>query len=515
MTPGDRPRGGTTLAWETLLPLGDGPGPLRDRLERSIRDAVHAGIVPPGSALPPSRLLAETLGVSRWVVTEAYGQLVAEGFLEAVVGSGTRVPLHATPRPAAVAGAPATVGTIDAPAADRAGSAPPLRGEYRRPRFDLGPGVPDLRHVPRARWVDAMRRALDHAPDSELVVLDPLGHPLARTAVAGYLARSRRAVVSPDDVVLTHGATDGMRAVVAGLRAAGHRSLLVEDPSWDRLRDLAASAGLTPVPVPVDGEGIDVDRLVEASARTGTRAALVTPAHQFPVGTALSSARRDAIVRWARAVDGVVIEDDYDAEFRYDRRPIAALQGLAPDRVVLLGSLSKSVAPALGIGWSVMPASLRHRMPLPELARPSVLDQLALRQFIVSGDLERHLRAARGRFRRRRAALLDALARDLPDLAVSGIAAGMHAALELPDGVSGRAVRRAAADLEVGVSDLARYRVSAPARGGGRDSLILGYGNLSDALVDAAVARLAAAIRSVEQGTRPDAPAGHRGGAPD
>ncbi|SFR91118.1 GntR family transcriptional regulator / MocR family aminotransferase [Agromyces sp. CF514] len=482
----DAPRTGPALAWETLLPLGDGPAPLRDRLERAIRDAVHAGVVPAGSALPPSRVLAETLGVSRWVVTETYGQLVAEGFLEAVVGSGTRVPEHALQVPSA------------APPARTTG---PLRGEYRRPRFDLGPGIPDLRHVPRARWAAAVRHALDTLPDAELMVVDPLGHPLARTAVAAYLARSRRAIVSPDDVVVTHGATDGMTAVVAGLRAGGHRSILVEDPSWGRLREVAAAAGLTPVPVPVDDAGVDVERLAAASARTGARAALLTPAHQFPVGAALSPARRDAIVRWARAVDGVLIEDDYDAEFRYDRRPIAALQGLAPERVVLVGSLSKSMAQAFGLGWAVIPAGLRSRMPTADRARPSVLDQVALAQFIASGDLERHLRAARGRFRRRRAALLAAFQRELPELPVTGIAAGMHAMVGLPPGVSARDVRHAASGLEVAVSDLARYRATAApgaeaARSGSPDALVVGYGNLSDALVDEAVARLAAAIRT-------------------
>jgi len=472
--------GAPALAWETLLPLGDDAAPLRDRLERSIRDAVHHGLLPAGSSLPPSRVLAETLGVSRWVVTETYGQLVAEGFLEAVVGSGTRVPLHPARIPDAAAAALAPVS---------------LRGDYRRPRFDLGPGIPDLRHVPRARWADAMRRAFDALPDGELMVIDPLGHPLARSAVADYLSRSRRAVAAPDDVVITHGATDGMTAVVAGLRAAGHRSLLVEDPSWGRLREVAASAGLTPVPVPVDESGVDVDRLVQAADRTGARAALITPAHQFPLGAALSPARREAIVRWARAVDGVLIEDDYDAEFRYDRRPIAALQGLAPEHVVLVGSLSKSMAQAFGLGWAVMPAELRRRIRLADRPRPSVLDQVALARFITSGDLERHLRAARGRFRRRRAALLAAFDRELPGLAVTGIAAGMHAMLELPTGVAARDVRHAASALEVAVSDLARYRATATTDA---DALVVGYGNLSDALVDEAVARLAAAIREAE-----------------
>jgi GntR family transcriptional regulator/MocR family aminotransferase len=472
-------REGVALAWETLLSLGDGPGPLRDRLERSIRSAVHDGLIPPGAALPPSRELAVTLGVSRWVVTEAYGQLAAEGFLEAVVGSGTRVPRHA----AAASAAPH-------PAASE------LRAPYRRPRFDLGPGIPDLRHVPRARWADAVRRALDTLPGGELMVVDPLGHPLARTAVAEYLARSRRAVVAPDDVVITHGATDGMTAVVGGLRASGHRSLLVEEPSWGRLREVAASAGLTPVPVPVDAAGVDVDRLVEASERTGARAALITPAHQFPLGVALSPARREAVVRWVRAVDGVLVEDDYDAEFRYDRRPIAALQGLAPEHVVLVGSLSKSMAQAFGLGWAVAPAVLRRRIRLAESSRPSVVDQVALAEFITAGDLERHLRAARARFRRRRAALLGAFARDLPDLAVTGLAAGMHAMLELPRGVTARAVRDAASALEVAVSDLNRYRATATVDA--REALVVGYGNLDDTLVDEAVARLVAAIRTVE-----------------
>lgn len=491
-------RSGPALAWETLLDLGPGsdpgsdpgsaPAPLRDRLERAIRDAVHSGRLPPGAGLPPSRTLAETLGVSRWVVTETYGQLVAEGFLEATVGSGTRVPAGGR-HPLAPSG------VHEVRAANDEQGAVPLRFEYRRPRLDLGPGVPDLRHVPRARWAGAVRRALDRLPDAEFTVVDRLGHPLARTAVADYLSRSRRAIVAPDDVVITHGATDGMAGVVAGLRAAGHTALLVEDPSWSRLREIAAAAGVTPVPVPVDASGIDVDALVDAAERTGARAALITPAHQFPLGTALSPARREAIVRWARDVDGLLIEDDYDAEFRYDRRPIAALQGLAPEHVVLVGSLSKSMAQAFGLGWAVMPRGLRERVPLADRARPSTLDQVALAEFITTGDLERHLRAARGRFRRRRAALLTALERELPGLEVTGIAAGMHAVLQLPPGVEAAAVRRAAAGEEIAVSDLTGYRASASMPN--VDALVLGYGNLSDAVIDEAVARLAGVIRSL------------------
>jgi GntR family transcriptional regulator / MocR family aminotransferase len=472
-----RDHAGQSLAWETLLDLGDAPLPLRDRLESALRDAVHSGRIPAGAALPPSRALAETLGVSRWVVTEVYGQLVAEGVLESRVGSATRVPEGAAARPAQHA------------------VPRPLRGGLHRPAFDLGPGMPDLRHVPRARWANAVRHALATLPDTEFAVVDRLGHPLARTAVAAYLTRSRRAVAAPDDVVITHGATDAMTALAGGLRAAGHRSLLVEDPSWPRLREVAAAAGLTPVPVPVDDLGVDVLGLTASAERTGARAALITPAHQFPSGAALAPARREAIVRWARAADAVLIEDDYDAEFRYDRRPVAALQGMAPERVVLIGSLSKSVAPGFGLGWAVMPAALRERVRLGDVARPSTLDQAALARFIDAGDLERHLRAVRGRFRRRRAALLAAIERELPGLRVTGIAAGMHAVLELPPGVRATDAAAAADTLGVAVSPLARYRVSAAASA--PEALVLGYGNLSDSLVDESVARLARGIRSL------------------
>lgn len=480
------------LAWETLLELDDGPGSRRERLERAIRAAVDEGRLPPGAALPPSRALAETLGVSRWVVTEAYGQLVAEGFLEARVGSATRVPSGARPRMPR-APKPATSASSAAPPepVDPGATAPPASARRARPRLDLGPGVPDLRHVPRARWAAAVRTALAETPDVEFALLDPLGHPAARAQLAAYLARSRRAAVEVDRLAVVHGAADAVARLAAALARAGHRAILVEDPSWPRLRELAASAGLTPVPVPVDGDGIDVERLAEAAARTGARAAIVTPAHQFPLGSALSPARREALVAWARAHDAVVVEDDYDAEFRYDRRPIAALQALAPERVVLVGSLSKTVSPAYGLGWAVLPAAFVDAFR--DAQRPSVVEQLALARFIERGDLERHLRAARVRLRRRRAALAAALEARLPELAVTGLAAGMHLVLELPEGVEAVDAARRARAAELAVSPLSRYRVTASAPR--REALVLGYGNLSDALVDEAVARLARVLR--------------------
>jgi GntR family transcriptional regulator/MocR family aminotransferase len=460
------------VAWDTLLDLAPYDGPRHVRLELAVRDAVASGRLQPGAVLPPSRLLAASLGVSRWVVTEVYGRLTAEGILDARTGSATRVASSVAitaPRPAPEPAAP-----------------------LRRPRLDLAPGVPDLRHAPRALWLRAMTEALAQTPDAELFRLDP-DVPAARAAVAAYLSRSRFARADASSIVVTHGATDGMRRIARALKDLGHTALLVEDPSWPRMRQVAAAEGLASVPVRVDEHGVDVEALAAASLRTGARAALVTPAHQFPVGAALSPERREALLAWVRSCDGVVIEDDYDAEFRYDRRPIGALQAMAPDRVVLAGSLSKTASPALGLGWLVLPRWLQGAARDAGAPAPSTLDQLALARFLTTGGLDRHLRSARTRYRRRREALLDALGRTLPACRVSGIAAGLHVVLDLPHGVRAADVVRAAASHDLGLIDIRRYRVfpDAPAP----EQLVLGYGDLADPLVDEAVRLLAEAVR--------------------
>ncbi|WP_435737077.1 PLP-dependent aminotransferase family protein [Cellulosimicrobium sp. PMB13] len=506
------PGGGPTaaLAWEALLDLGAGSGSRVVRLEHAIREAVRSGRVGVGAAIPPSRQLAETLGVSRWVVTEAYGQLVAEGFLEARTGSATRVSAAAAARHGtgmaggtARAGRGGPGGSREERAADGrpARAVPPARQPPpARPRFDLAPGVPDLRHVPRDAWLRATREVLGSSSgttsNDDLGAPAPGGHPTARAVVAGHLRRAR-VVAAPDDaVVLVHGATDGMGRVATALAAAGHTHVLVEDPSWPVLRDVAARAGLTPVPVPIDADGVDTTALVAASGRTGARAALLTPAHQFPTGTALTPERREAVVAWAREVDGLVVEDDYDAEFRYDRRPVAALQGLDPDRVLLLGSISKTVSPAFGIGWMVVPTRWREALARAAgpTAGPSVVEQLTFERFVASGAYDRHLRAARRRYRSRRDAVLAALARHLPAATVHGLAAGMHAVLDLGDDAPDAAqVAREAAARDVAVVDLRRYQATPDARS---TTLVLGYGNLADARVDDAVRRLADAVRA-------------------
>jgi GntR family transcriptional regulator/MocR family aminotransferase len=462
----------TNLAWATLLDVGPperGRRRLHDRLAHALRTAIRDGRLAEGVAVPPSRALAEELGCSRWVVTEAYGQLVAEGYLAAQVGSATRVswsPDIPPPRPRA----------------RRTPARPPIR-------YDLAPGLPDLRAFPRRRWADAVRAVTGSAVRYDLGLPDPAGHPVLRTTVAEYLRRARGADAHAESVSVCAGITDGLVRTCRALRAEGIADLAVEHPGWPRLRDAATSAGLRVHPVPVDHDGLRVDDL----ARTTARAVVVGAAHQFPTGAALSPARRARLVRWAGAVDGFVIEDDYDAEFRYDHHPVAVMQGMAPGRVFLLGSVSKTLSPALGLGWLVAPPAMTATLRVANLVAgaPPVLDQLALATFIARGWYDAHLRAARRRFRARRDLLVRTLGAQVPQGRVAGTAAGLHILLHLPDGADTRAAVRAAAAAGLRVADLDDYRTNRTAD----RALVLGYGNISDTEIPAAVAILGEALR--------------------
>jgi GntR family transcriptional regulator/MocR family aminotransferase len=465
----------TNLAWDTLLDLGEhGSGPCHERLTQAIRAAIRAGKLPHGGALPPSRKLAADLGCSRWVVTQAYQQLVAEGYLVARVGSATRVrwPEGGSRRAPAMASGPA-----------------------RTPRYDLSPGLPDLRAFPRRAWVEAIRAEVTTAPYAELAYTARGGHPRLRQVLAEYLQRVRGAVVRPEDVTITSGVTDGVTQVCRALVAAGAGSIAVEDPGWHRLREAASGAGLVLAPVGVDEHGMRVEELLQAP---GVTAAIVTPAHQFPTGSVLAPARRAALVEWARQVDALVLEDDYDAEFRYDRRPVGTVQGMDSRRVALFGSLSKTLAPALSLGWAVTPPRWTRALRSAEMRMtgPPVLDQLALARFIEAGSYDRHLRSVRQRYRARRDRLVQALGRQLPDCSISGIAAGLHIVVDLPPGTDAAAVVVGAAERGVRVMNLSTCR--AAAKGG--EAVVLGYGNLDDRAVEQAVRELAAAVRAVEAG---------------
>jgi GntR family transcriptional regulator/MocR family aminotransferase len=345
-------------------------------------------------------------------------------------------------------------------------------------RYDLAPGLPDLRAFPRRRWADAQRAAAATASVGELGHPPAAGHPRLRQLLAGYLRRARGAVAGADDVLVCSSVTDGVRRVSAVLRAAGIDALACEAPGWTPLHRVAREAGLRVVPVGTDEHGLRVDQLA------GVRAVLTTPAHQFPTGAVLSAGRRAALLSWAREVDGVVLEDDYDAEFRYDRRPVGTVQGMDPARVILLKSLSKMLSPALGIGWLVAPRRWSGGLGG---STPPVLDQLAFAAMLESGAYERHLRACRQRYRARRDALVHALAEYLPGAPVSGVAAGLHLVVRVSAPAS--AVVREAAARGVSVADLAAYQGTEP-------GLVVGYGNIADASLDDAVRLLAEAVRA-------------------
>ena len=368
--------------------------PLHRQIETSIRDAIRAGRLPRGSSLPPSRVLAADLGVSRGVVVEAYQQLTSEGYLASYAGGYTQV------------------------AAAAAGAAPAVAGlrlaRETPPRIDLSYGRADVSSFPRAAWLRAIRGALASAPNDLFGYLAGSGVPQLRTAIAGYLNRVRGTVAQPDQIVICTGYAQGIALLIGVLAAAGARRLALEDPSsGDDALPAARAAGLEVIGIPVDRDGIRVDLL----AGSGANAVVPTPSHQWPTGSVLSAERRAAVLRWAAGSGAVVIEDDYDAEYRYDRTPVGALQGLAPDRVVYAGSASKTLAPGLRLGWFVMPGHLAEPMAEAKIAADRgspALEQLALADLITRGEFDRHLRRMRPVYRHRRDALLAALARRLP-----------------------------------------------------------------------------------------------------
>lgn len=472
---------GPQLSWDMVIDLSAQPSaPLYQQLTRAIRDAIRDGRVPGGAALPPSRALAAELGVSRATVTEAYGQLIAEGYLESRPGSTTRA------RP----------GLTDQPPTPEATD--PLPETHRTFRFDLRPGIPDLRAFPRTAWAEAVRRAVTALENRDLAGRYPFGHPRARASVASYLRRSRDAAAVPEHTFIVQSASAGMALLTQALRGAGKTAIAVENPSWPQLRDICRRGGLRSVPFPVDEDGMQVEQLDE---HPEVGVVLLTPAHQFPTGVVLAPERRARLLDWARERDGLLIEDDYDASFRYDRRQIAALQGMGADRVALLGSLSKTLSPAVGMGWMVLPPAWSDAVTAaaPELGTTGVLDSLTLAEFIDSGRYDQQLRMLRQRYRSRRDVLVAALHRRLPDLQISGLNAGLHLVLNLPEGVDVADLIRRAHDADVGLVERGRYAVGDAGPPGSAGSappaLVLGYGNLRDSLVPEAVTRLAALLR--------------------
>ncbi|MFE9447215.1 PLP-dependent aminotransferase family protein [Streptomyces sp. NPDC006739] len=449
-------------------------GGLRRGLTDALRDAVRTGRLAPGTRLPSSRSLAADLGIARNTVADAYADLVAEGWLTARQGSGTRVTERTPARPS---------------------STPhPGRRTPSRPAYDLAPGTPDLASFPRTAWLKASRRALTLAPYDALGYSDPYGRVELRTALADYLARARGVRAHPDRIVICSGFAHGLMLLGQVLRARGLDSLAVESYGLPAHWRLLERAGLRTVPLGLDERGTRTEELA-AGEPAGPRAVLLTAAHQFPTGGALHPDRRAAVVDWARRVDGLILEDDYDGEFRYDRQAVGALQGLDPDRVVYLGTASKSLTPGLRLGWLVLPPSAVDEVVAAKGGVDwscGVLDQLTLAEFITSGAYDRHVRSSRLRYRRRRDALVAELARRAPSVRATGIAAGLHVVLSLPPGGED-AAQRAAAWHALEVHGLHGYRhpESTAER---RDALVVGYGTPPDHAWTGALDALCAAL---------------------
>lgn len=446
------------------------PVALHEQLERALRTAVREGRLPAGARLPSTRALSSALGVSRGVVSEAYGQLAAEGYLSLRQG------------------APVTV----ASAVRSAVSPVPARTLAPRPAYDLSPGRPDLAGFPRDAWLRSLRAAWRAAPIDSIGYSDPRGLPELRDPLAGYLGRARGAAVDPEHLLVTGGFRQAFSLTARWLAEQGVERVAVEDPGWHPHRLTLEQAGLEVVPVPVDADGLDVNALAACDAA----AVVVTPAHQFPTGVEMSPERRAALVEWAERNERLIVEDDYDAELRYDKTRRGALQGLAAERVLHIGSASKRLAPGLRLGWMLTPSWLAWPLTSAKAVEDAGADaatQLALADFITRGELDRHLRRMRQRYADRRDALGRAVGVHLPGARMAGDAAGLFELVELAPGAEEAPVVAAAAARGVGVEGLSLHSFA----GDRPPGLVLGYGGFDPHGLEHAVARLGEAVEEV------------------
>jgi len=462
---------------ELLLDLSEGTGrTLRVRLLGALKEAIREGQLSPGTVLPSSRSLAADLGISRGVVVAVFAQLGAEGFLTTRPGAHTVV-ATAGRRPATAEGAEPHV----------AGSEPDASGV-----IDLRPGPPDLAMFPRNAWTAATRDVLRSLEDRELGYAAPWGCWTLRHALGDYLPRVRGATVEPTDVVVVSGVTQGLALLARVLLKLGFDELAVESPSHAEQRRILGGHGLRIIDVPVDDEGVDVGAL----RRSGARLALVTPAHQYPTGVMLSASRRRALIRWAEEKQGFVLEDDHDAEFRYERLAVGCLQGLAPERVVLLGSVSKSLAPGVRLGWAVAPVPLRAALMSAKAADDfgsAVLGQHVLAKLLTSGMYDAHLRKLRRHYFGRRQVLSAAMAEKLPDWSVATDRAGLHLLLHPPSPLDEARLVEVAQQSGLRVTGLRDMYGSLV----GQPGVLLSYARAPNGLLVEAVDRLGDAVATL------------------
>jgi GntR family transcriptional regulator/MocR family aminotransferase len=460
----------------------------RDELEHALRQAIMSGALPAGTEVPSTRTLAAELGVARGTVGAALDQLAVEGLVEIRHGARTRV-RHVPRRAPAVALEPAaTAGaTTDTNAAARAVA-------------DFTGGDPDLTQFPASWWASAVRRALASAPVATLGYGDPRGQPVLREALARYLRRTRGVVAEPERIVVTAGFSGALAIVARALAGSGSSSVAVEDPSLWVHRSILGRSGLAVTPIPVDADGV----MTSALAASAVDAVVVTPAHQTPTGVTLAPDRRAALASWAADRRVLVIEDDYDGELRYDRRPVPALQALDTSRILYAGTASKSLAPGLRIGWAVVPDewldAVVNVIDTLGGSPVSAIEQLALADLVDSGRYDRHVRSMRAAYRRRRDDLVAALDGVASGVRVEGVAAGLNALVRLPVDCDETAVVDRLGDDGVLVTPLRRFRVmSSPDDTPG---IVVNYGAPYAHRIRDDIATLASALRHALAGSR-------------
>jgi len=457
-----------------------GERPLYEQLERALRDAIRNGSLPAGTRLPSSRGLAAELGISRGVVTSAYEQLAAEGYLETSQGAPVRIASGVRAQP----------------------HRPPAPSLLQRFAYDFTPGLPDLAGFPRDRWLRSLRAAWRETTLDAIGYSDPRGVPELRTALADYLGRARGTAADPEHVIVCTGFRQGLSLTCRWLRGSGIEHVALEDPGWHAHRLIAEDAGLTVTPIAVDGEGIDVAALEDSRAD----AVVVTAAHQFPSGAVLSARRRAALIEWADRGDRLIIEDDYDSELCSER--VGALQGIAPDRVLHIGSASKRLAPGMRLGWMLPPSWMSWALisaKAIEDAGSEIAGQLALADFIGRGELERHIRRMRRRYRQRADHLLRSLARELPDWRPSPSGGGLHLTVALPESIDEPALLTAAARRGVGLEGLSLHSYTGDCPPG----LVMGHAYMAEPAIERGIQLLSEACdalrgnASASAGTEP------------
>jgi GntR family transcriptional regulator / MocR family aminotransferase len=446
---------------ELLLSIDRGRGGAIGRqIETQLRETISSGVLPTGTALPSTRVLAEDLAVSRGVVARAYSQLAAEGYISLRQGANPHV---------------------------NGLSAQQQSGPTEKYRLDLRPDLPDLASFPRGGWSRAQQRALQSASTRELGNTDGLGFWSLRAELAAYLGRSRGVVVQPENLVVTAGTSQSLSVVTRALVADGISEIAFENPSCALHHAAVRMAGMEPRGINIDEQGLSVSELHEA----GSRAVVVSPTHQFPTGPRLSQSRRDALIDWATDTGGLIIE--CDTELRDDNVPVAPLQRQAPDRVIYLGSTRKTLGPCARLGWAVLPDRLIPSVQelSTSLLHVSSFDQLAFVDFLARGDYDRHIRKMREIYRKRRAVLIDALQTELPDMVVGGPALGLHVVLLTGRRRAARRVCAFARERGVALDSLSDHALPGY---DGPDGLLVGFGQISEAAIPVAVEELGRAF---------------------